>query len=168
MYTPNRRLAYRRAFTLVELAVVLTLTSILLSVLATSLHILLTAKASIEEQQNHARSVARFAFQFRADVHDANSATIEVPGKLRKLRLHLGKLRFIDYFVEKGTTIRYRWQSKKLVSKEQFRLDEESITAFELTDQPRQFAAVVVTTGKRATRIEAIVGRDHRFATGAE
>jgi prepilin-type N-terminal cleavage/methylation domain-containing protein len=61
----------RRGYTLIEMLVVITVSTVLLSVAVGVLHVLSRAERSGREHGNRATIVARLADQFRSDVHAA-------------------------------------------------------------------------------------------------
>ncbi len=69
--TPPERSAMRRGFTLIEVAVVVSITSLLFALCATTLIALMRLERQCAAEIAQDRAVARLASQFRADAHVA-------------------------------------------------------------------------------------------------
>lgn len=162
----------REAFTLVELVVVVSVMSLLLSMVAVLLHGMLYAHHRGLRQAAAGQSLMRLADQFREDVQAAESMEIE---NATTARLLAAGQPSITYRIDDRFVLR---QSRpdgpaSVDSRDAFTLPKNARIRLDLEEVGQQrFAVLSVTAptgpdGKapvwRATRVEAQLARDHRW-----
>jgi prepilin-type N-terminal cleavage/methylation domain-containing protein len=165
----------RRAFTLIELIVVLSLLAVLLPMAGGTIFFLLRAESRSADALREATALSQFSHEFRSDVHAARRAQITTkrpagPG--------------LAFVLDESVTVEYQPEGNGFVSRtmragetverrEQFRLGNAR-SKFEIADEGRE-VAVTVTPGNRGfattsdagppagIRIAAIVGRNAKL-----
>jgi prepilin-type N-terminal cleavage/methylation domain-containing protein len=168
----------RRGFTLIELIVALSLLATILPLAGGTVYLLLRAQTASADSLADAMILSRFANKFHADVHAAQSAYLDSDGSRieRPLVFKLEPRRTIMYAEgPDGAIVRTVRNDRGIERREEFRLagtrtrfelsaDRSTVTA---VHKPRAVAAsktTAVAGQLSAIRIEAVIGRDHRFA----
>lgn len=186
---PQRRLS-RDGFTLIELAVVIAVNSVLMAVAVGLLGTLLRSERTAQQHWEQTGTPGRLAAEFRRDVAAAETANV-APSKtsdnpsqsvapLNVLRLQGAGGRVIEYFSD-GQAIRRVERAKNAVARrEAFIMPGLAQVAFDLAEQEstvgRRAAPTLVTmtlplTGEQriapnSWRITARLAKDLRFAGG--
>jgi prepilin-type N-terminal cleavage/methylation domain-containing protein len=173
----SRRAPRRRGYSLVELLVVISVSSVLASVAVGLIGILMGVDRGGRRHLHETNALARLAQQFRADVAAAESASSDGP---HELHLRLSGGRVVDYASEAGQATREERLGQESQMHEQFSLPEEARLAFEVAaDQRPAMASASLAAandaagaGDSATvrlgwRVEAAVGRELRFSRQA-
>ncbi|BBO35271.1 type II secretion system protein [Lacipirellula parvula] len=176
----------RQAMTLIELLAVISACSVVLGLAAS---LLLTTMRSVNDTQRFftgERNALRLARQFRADMHQADGAKIELAAEdgVETLRLQFPDGQTVDYRQNNDRVLRLASLPDDLTAREEFILGDQLQVEFKELDAPRRWVlratanplptATDSTPGPRNVRktplrlaIEAIPGRDQRYATAA-
>jgi prepilin-type N-terminal cleavage/methylation domain-containing protein len=163
----------RRGFTLIEMLVVLAVSSVLLGITAVTLHGLLINQNSGRERLQSCRNINRLAEQFRNDAH----ARQEISAG--------GKEGIVEMAPASADGITISWQcfadrierterkGEKVISRETYMLPPATEAALQLQSQPDASVACILILPKQeaggllrapAMRIETVVGLDSRLA----
>lgn len=176
--TASRRRAPRRGgYSLVELVVVISVSSVLASVAVGLIGILMGVDRGGRRHLHETNALARLAQQFRADVSAAEDVASD--GR-HELHLRLTGGRAVDYASEAGQTTREERVGEDRQMREEFALPEEARLVFEVaSDQRLAIASASLAAANDAAgadhsatvrlgwRVEAAVGRDLRFSRNA-
>ncbi|WP_428306270.1 type II secretion system protein [Lacipirellula sp.] len=176
----------RQAMTLIELLAVISACSVVLGVAAS---LLLTTMRSVNDTQRFftgERNALRLARQFRADVHQADATTIELAAEEggETLRLQFPDGQTVAYRQAKDRILRLASLPDDRTAREEFILGDALHVEFKQLDDPSRWALhatanpLPTATDARSTpvnvretplrlAIEAIPGRDDRYATAA-
>ncbi|TWU12695.1 hypothetical protein CA54_15200 [Symmachiella macrocystis] len=170
----------RRGISLIEMIVVIGASSIILLVGAGMLHTLMRSERVATESLVHATNHARLAAQFRDDIHAATTVSIQgEPGADDVLQITNPNAAEILYSQQGRLLVRRETEATHPPRHEQFRLPVDVRIRFAINDSgPHKIADLSwnfvdddsMTSAERATRpplnplkIEAIIGKDHRF-----
>ena len=161
----------RSGYALVELLVVLTVASVMLTLCAGMIHLLLKLDRSGRTASETAADLARLARDFRADAHAA--APIVPPIRAAdRLALSLDGGKTVEYQVRPLDILRTLREGDKVRRYETYRRPSRSSAAIEVrAEGHRPFASLVVdrpSDGRddslyRDYRIEAELGKDRRI-----
>ena len=153
----------RQAFTLVELMIMLSASSVLMALAVGLVHRSMSASSLAKARANHQRALVRLADQFRNDIHQGD-AVDQLNADRLTLRLANGRL--VDYVVENRHCRRQESLGDDRRSLETFELLSGARVAFEQDDKP---ARVTLTVTREAAghgaeplvdaHVEAILGR---------
>lgn len=165
----------RRGISLVELLVVMSLGSVLLTTSAVVLHQIMHSHGKTRNFLAASRSGLRLSEQFRSDVHRAREVTTNQLDQDIVLRLQLGEAKVIEYSHVDGTVRRTQRDGEKTVSREEYSFPIGSHVAIHEESSPRLLRLSISTPGDPAgsaqpgfatavyLQIEAQVGRDSRY-----
>ena len=176
--TAGRRRAPRRGgYSLVELLVVISVSSVLASVAVGLIGILMGVDRGGRRHLHETNALARLAQQFRADVAAAEDLASDGP---HGLHLRLSDGRVVDYASEAGLATREERLGEERRAREQFALPDEARLAFEVAAEQRPaIASASLASANDAAgggdsaavrlgwRVEATVGRELRFSRQA-
>jgi prepilin-type N-terminal cleavage/methylation domain-containing protein len=165
-----------RAYTLVELLVVLTITSLVLTSVAVALTSLFRAEGNIRDRVNRAEIHARLGFQLRSDAHRA-SAVAPLPGENAPHGFVLSGpdgLR-VEYRTGAERVVRTVSRGDQIAHRDSFRLADQRRAEYEITGPPdRLLVSILIRHDPSAgrfpdnasadPRIVAAVGLDRRWA----
>jgi type II secretory pathway pseudopilin PulG len=168
----------RRGFTLIELMAVVTTTAIVMAVSAVLVHSLLRIDRDSRARAVEDMALAKMARAFRADVREAVGVKEdEAPeGSPSPLTLALPDGRSVAYRMGKGGLVRTRKAGDEAAGTETYRLPRRSSVRWHIEPEgePRAVGLVLLRRdgeGREGPseflRIEAMLGRDHRFEAGA-
>lgn len=173
----------RRGISLIEMMIVIGASSMVLLAGVGLLHRLMRSERVAAESLVHATNHARLSAQFRDDVHAATAATARgEPGADHILQLAAGDAAQITYSQQDRTLIRTETRQTQPTRHDQFHLPDDVRVRFAVSDaSPQKIAELTwervqadsatktATTHRRLNplRIEAIVGKDHRFQEAA-
>jgi prepilin-type N-terminal cleavage/methylation domain-containing protein len=170
----------RRGFTLVEVLVVITVSSVIMGIAVTLLYGLLLTQRTARDHLHRCHELDRLAEQFRRDVHLAtthNGADLTAGWQC-----HLPADRTVTYRAEPGGLVRVEHQGQVVRQRESFALPPNSVASIEVTNSRKDgrgpaIASLLVTPAgdnpgtsaqgppaARPVRIDAVLGRDHRFS----
>ena len=165
----------RSGYSLVEMLVAISISSVLASVALGLIGALIRADHSGRRHLHETQSLARLAGQFRADVALAEEA-LPADGAAR-LELRLPGGRAVEYATEPGRATREERLGGERRQREQFSVPEEARLTFEIGPDRRTAlataslaaaseagAAAGAKVARDGWRVEAIVGRALRFA----
>lgn len=156
----------RHGHTLIEMVVVIAITSAILGALTAVLVSSLRTSQAATNQWSHSRAVIELSRQLRADAHQASVARVEDHALV--LELTAGQIRYAQV----GAHLERRQQGE-VSAREVYRLDEGNDVAWTLAgDAPMFITCQLTPTTDSATttpdyvgtRIEVEVGRDRRVA----
>jgi prepilin-type N-terminal cleavage/methylation domain-containing protein len=167
----------RGGFTLIELLIVITLLGVILPLAGRMIYLLLRAQAASAEALTDSVTLTRFSQTFRRDVHAA-SGVAKSPGESSAqstLALKVQSPMAVTYeFNPAGTVSRTVSTGSSIARREQFRIRRARIR-FEVSKDGREIAAIQEplliggaspgesTLTPSTIRVEAVLGRDHRF-----
>ena len=166
----------RRGISLVELVVVLTACSAVLTTSAVLLHRVMHLHGKTRSFLSAQRNALRLSDQFRADVHRAGTVLENDRPDEAALRLRLLEGQIVEYRHELGVVRRTLSAGDQVVSREDFTFPPESKVAIRHTDSPPR--VVLTITNDPAMddspalksfaapvnlHAEASLGRDARF-----
>lgn len=170
----------RRGYALIELLVVLTVASVMLTLCAGMVHLLLKLDRSGRSASETATDLARLARDFRADAHAAGPIAPPVAppvGSADRLALTLDSGKTVEYQVRPLDVLRTLREGDKVRRYETYRRPSRSSVAIEVrAEGTKPFASLVVdrpADGRdnslyRDYRIEAELGKDRRINPRAE
>ena len=164
---------HRRGFTIIEMLVVISISTVLMGMGILLLHVLLKHQNTGREHLQSCRNINRLAEQFRRDVH----ATREISAGGKEGIME------IQPTSAEGTTIRWQCfagrierterQGDKIMGRESYLLWPATEAALQLQSQPDASVACIIISPKQqagelyrghAMRIETLVGLDSRLA----
>lgn len=153
----------RRAFTLVEMLIAISLGSSLLLLATQMIHQTMNVSRTNQDRADVALSESRFARQFRRDVHQAISFDLLDEGHLI---LSLSDNRECSYAFRAGNVERRLLQEGELLQVEAFNLGEGGVVTIEELSTPKRLSAKLVrVSGIRHLdpllnrKVEAVVGK---------
>jgi type II secretory pathway pseudopilin PulG len=177
----------RRAISLVELLVVISTSTVILTMSAVLIRRAMHAQSRARDFYNVERTALRLSEQFRRDVHHATSATALAENRPDAifLRLQLAGGQAIEYGRRNGALTRTVLQSDRVLSRDAFAfppdtdvtLSEQrsprrlvlSITAVPVdTPENRRKLAAAVHAQRVSLHVEAVLARDSRFVSAAD
>lgn len=161
--------ASQRAFTLVEVLMATTVTSVLMLTAMTFFAMLWRAEQHGRQNLADAHTLARLARQFRDDIHAANSVSDPQDNASAPLELHLPERMTVDYAISPGGLLRTERLGADVRRREDYRLPESrqvrwnvtgegSLTLVGLSLLPSDEVARRGTT--RIWRVEAMLNPD--------
>jgi prepilin-type N-terminal cleavage/methylation domain-containing protein len=160
----------RRGFTLLEMIVAMTIGAVLLGIAVSVIALLMGVEHSGREQLHQDAVTARLAQQFRDDVHAATRLAPAEAGKKGLWQLVLAPDRTVTYHLLPEVVKRDEAVAGKPARHESYTLPAgwSARLIAPAKDQPPLASLIVVPLGAlkdRDVRIDAVVGRDHRFTT---
>ena len=174
---------HRRAVSLVELLVVMSACTVLLSISASLIHRAMHAESRSRSFYSVERNALRLSQQFRHDVHQAISATVieTLSDADAFLRLTTSEAETLEYRRRDGVVLRAIMQDGKDLSRETYAFPASSRHVIREVGHPRRLVLTITADPKEmpeaggmqpwnqfATRVafqaEAILARDFRFA----
>lgn len=182
----NRFLNSRRALSLVELLVVMSGCSVVLTTSAALIHRAMHAQSRTRSFFDVERNALRLSGQFRRDVHRAIGTVANDPTDPDVfLRLELPDHQTVAYRHADGRVVRTLSRSGSRTSREEFSFTSANALELRQEEAPRRLILTITgvpderltTTGGRqfehfrdppvSVRTEAVLGRDWRFADPA-
>jgi prepilin-type N-terminal cleavage/methylation domain-containing protein len=160
----------RRAFTLIEMIVAISVAATLTGIAISLLLLMFRTAESGRTQLAQAQSLERLADQFRQDVHSAVGETVANGKNLHDWQFDLAANRVVQYTVADGVVSREQRSSAKDVQRESFRLPKDSTVAI-IVDRTTRPPIVSLTIERNEPslrpahpfRVDAALGRDLRF-----
>ena len=176
---PKRRRARpRRGFSLIEVLVVITVSSALVAAAVGLIHTMLRLQRGDQEQVRAEWALAGLAERFRDDVHAATALRpiATPPGQPSRPAwlLPLTSRREVEYRAEEGHLLRLEREGTKLVHREAFWLPRPAVVSIEAAAAGTaklvrlQIAvppAVAPDSPWRPVQIDAALALDHRFTS---
>lgn len=178
------RLIARHGFTLVELLVVISACSVILTTSVALIHRVMQTHQRTKEFFDVERVAVRLSDQFRRDVHQATEALVNVDamGEEPFLRLKLLNNQAIDYHHTDGRLRRMESREGMVTSREEFAFPDSVDLHIQETGSPRRVVLSLSTapdrgreTGQRSPyphhapvllQIDARLNRDAQVAQG--
>lgn len=172
----------RSGASIIEALVVIIVSSMMLSVGVALIHVLLRTERGVAKAVWYARGVSRAAEMWRNDVHAAQTAALVDPEHASdgRLELSLPEQKQVSYSVAGHALLRMVTQNGELRHRDKFYFRRGSSITLQIEEQPPLLRLVIYrpaasdrvggadsATGERAvrsSRIEALLGRDHRYA----
>ena len=161
----------RRAFTLIEMLVAISVGSVLMGIAVSLLLVLLGAEQSGRTHAERSESLQRLADQFRRDVHAAVGEVAAGGEDQHGCRLRLAGGESVRYAIGGGGLSREERKGSEVVRGESYALPKDSTTAIAIdrTTSPWTLSLTIVPNDAslgpgHEIRIDAVLGRDHRFA----
>jgi prepilin-type N-terminal cleavage/methylation domain-containing protein len=160
----------RRAYTLVEMIAAISVGSVLMGIAVSLVIVLLRAEQSGRTHAERSESLRRLADQFRRDVHAAVGETAGAEDR-HGCRLRFENKTSVQYAVNGNEVSREESVDAKTVRRESYVLPKASTAAVAVdrATSPWTFSLTIVPDdpslqSNREIRIDALLGRDHRFA----
>jgi hypothetical protein len=172
----------RTGMSLIELVVVVSASSVILTTCAALLHRVMRADSDSRSFGDIERNAARLSNQFRDDVHQASVASLDHSKTDNEvvLTLKLPKDQSLEYSCAAGRVLRMLTQNGKAVAREEFVFPEQSEFAVQERDSPKRIILSITTQPKASARdvrslktyhaipislrVEAVVNRDDVLA----
>jgi type II secretory pathway pseudopilin PulG len=165
----KKSVSARRATTLIEMIAVIALSSIIMGIIGIILNGAWRVENAMENQRVVMESIARFAAQFRDDVHRARSAEVSRGSSASTLTLTLPDERKIEYSIGAEAIERSVRQGDQIVQRESYTLQDGSSVDWRITTvRDRQQATAIIAypvdaqsaelTERRELHIDTIVG----------
>jgi prepilin-type N-terminal cleavage/methylation domain-containing protein len=173
----------RRAYSLVEMTVVMTVGAMLLGIAVTLLGSLLQAERSSSAQIERNATLSRLADRFRRDVHVARRRPVAEQNKAGEsiwrfdldggcsVRYVFGTRRVPDSAGGQDEVVREERAGKTVVRQESYRLPEDHMAEITIDGPPESPVVHLIVAPTDASsragheiRIDALAGRDCRYA----
>jgi prepilin-type N-terminal cleavage/methylation domain-containing protein len=120
----------RSGFTLIEMMVVISILTVMMSLVGMTFHLLLRTEKLVSQSFVTERAISRLAVQFRDDVHQAETGLLTSDANPGKYELALGDSRGIRvrYAATEKGLVRLSVDRDQVVSREDYRLPECQIS----------------------------------------
>jgi len=166
----------RRGYSLIEMLVVIAVSSVVIALAVALLQSLFTADRATRDHVAGQQSLRRLADDFRDDAHAAvKLAAVQAAADAKATpawELEMDASRKVRYAASTGRVVREETAAGKMLRREVYRLPDGSSAAIRLESGPPALAVLRVTSGGPADRgsgglplrIDAVLASDHRFA----
>ena len=145
----------RRAFTLVELVVVMSAGSVVMMLAIGSVHQAMALSAESRQRADHQRVAVRLASEFRQDVHRAVNAS----ESLQRVLLTMSDQSIVKYESKGNRVVRSVTRAEVTTYQDIFELRESCQSSLETIENPERVVLVVSNElGKIERRIVAVSG----------
>ncbi len=166
----------RRAFTLIEMLVSISVGSVLMGLALGMVHRTMRAESTARTNAQVERTAARLSRQFRHDIHQAQSISLDgQQTDTPSLRLMLSDQRPVTYQIERGRVLREQQQGDEQTHREVFSFpDDHSLLFAELAEPSRAVLTVehdtklVGISPQVRLHVEAVVGQFLRLSQTEE
>ena len=179
---------HRRAISLIELLAVMTGCSVILGLTASLLHQTMRAQSHTRDFFTVERNALRLSRQFRADVHAAETDSIDVvaddAGDSALLRLQLPDGQVVEYQRDAEKIIRLTSEGDAATTREEFALSETMKIAVHEADAPQRYLLSITSPAPQPSKdappssanvratpisleVEATPARDLRYSPAA-
>jgi prepilin-type N-terminal cleavage/methylation domain-containing protein len=165
----------RRAVTLIEMLVVIAVSTVLMGVAIGLLPLLRQAENSGRDHIDRTAAASRLADQFRRDIHAALRPVANEGGPKNQWHFALGADRTVAYRVLPGEVERVEQLAGKPVRRESYTLPPDCTVKIVLPGgaAPAMATLSVASSGPSSQagcemRVEALLGMDHRFVKPSE
>jgi prepilin-type N-terminal cleavage/methylation domain-containing protein len=154
----------RRGYTLIELVVVISMTSVLLVVVVGWLHQSLKFGSSMRERQRNHRSLTELAWQLRDDVRQSESIAVEDNNRL--VIKSLGG-NTTSYTLSNSKSVVERKENGSSNQQSQFELSDSSVAHWDTSEMPDWISLVVSKQpdGKFSPANQATTNKDSKSNT---
>jgi hypothetical protein len=169
----------RRGITIIEVLIVVTSVSMMLSLCAVSIQLLMKLNGDGVGRYSAAVALERLSRQLRDDAHLSESGQLDgdqkANGKPDQLRLDLTPDHWVVYQSQEGAVVRTESAAGKVVRRESFTLPAGGAAQFLLREEgPSRLVAMVVTRGPgksqteppRPLEVVAQIGKDRPLRSG--
>jgi hypothetical protein len=169
----------RRGITIIEVLIVVTTATMLISLCAVSIQLLMRLNGDGLARYGAAVALERLSRQIRDDAHSSESGRLggdqKADGKPASLRLNLTPDRWVAYQSEEGAVVRTESAAGKVVRRESYSLPAGGAAQFFLREEgPSRLVTVVVTRGSgksqteppRPLEVVAQIGKDRPRRSG--
>jgi prepilin-type N-terminal cleavage/methylation domain-containing protein len=160
----------RRAFTLIEMLVTVSIGAVLMSIAISLLMALSEAEQGGRTHVEQNRAIQRLADQFRRDAHAAEDVVVDGSSP-KEWQLKLTGNEVARYAVKGDDLAREERTGTKVIRRESYQLPKDSTAAIAVdrVANPPIVSLTLVpndasTQSDREIRIDAVLGRDRRFA----
>jgi prepilin-type N-terminal cleavage/methylation domain-containing protein len=162
----------RRGFTLLEMVVAISVSTVLMGIAVTTLIALLRNQNTGREHLQYCRSIERLAEQFRRDVHGAEKISAGEKEGIMEIPAASAEGATIRYQCFAGQIERTESKGGKIVSRESYILAPATEAALQVKSPPEGSVASIVISPRAqaggafcacAVRIESVVGLDKRL-----
>ena len=159
----------RRGITIIEVLIAATAVSLLISLCAVSIQLLMKLNADVQGRFSAAVTLERLARQVRDDAHASDAAQVVADKQPASLRLRLEADHVVEYQSGDGGVVRTESRAGKVIRHETYVLARGGVGQFELRDEgSHKMVALVVTHAPaksqteppRALEVLALRGKD--------
>jgi len=165
----------RSAKSLIELMVVISVAFTMLAVAANSMHLLLDVERTSTASVVGTTNFSRLANLFRDDVHAGRSVSLipEQNEQVSTLEIQMSDVQKTVYSIQDDRVVREVRHSQEVKHSDQFSLpagtnifkvDGPNVSFVHRRNYSDSKRAQSSTATSREIRVDAVVGRDHRFA----
>ena len=161
----------RRAFTLIEMIVAISVGAVLMGIAMSLLVVLLGAERSGRAHVERSETLQRLADQFRRDVHAAVGEVVVKGEKGQEWQMELTGNCIVRYTVAADGVSREERMESRDVRRESYALQKDSTVAIAVDRATSPSVVTLTIEPKDASsrpgheiRIDAVLGRDRRFA----
>ena len=145
----------RRGITIIEVLIAATAVSLLMSLCAVSIHLLMKLNADVQGRFSAAVTLERLARQVRDDAHASETAQVVADKKPAGLRLRLEADHAVEYQSGDGGVVRTESRAGKMIRHETYILARGGVGQFELRDEgSHKMVALVVTHAPAKSKTE--------------
>lgn len=179
IHTPPHSLSVRRGVSLIELMIAIGLGGVILTLGIGLLHLLLRTDDNLHSSLKRRQTVSQLSDAFRRDVHaarDVKRVWQQDTDEFKGLSLQLATDHEVKYTADDHILIRTETRNQETLQTARFRFSPGSEILFE-SPTPKDLAIVIRNPNtspnsprvidprapRRELRIQAVVGRDHRF-----
>ncbi|NOZ40319.1 MAG: prepilin-type N-terminal cleavage/methylation domain-containing protein [Planctomycetes bacterium] len=163
----NNPRAFPRAFTLVEMMVSISVGSVLMALALGMVHRTMRTESTANTNAKVERTAARLSRQFRHDIHQAESVSLDnQQPDAALLRLMLTDQRPLTYRIENGGILREQQQSDERTQREFFGFPENFTLQFAQLSEPARITLtlehdtqLVGIAPQIRLHVEAVVGQ---------
>jgi prepilin-type N-terminal cleavage/methylation domain-containing protein len=159
----------RRAFTLLELTIAVSVSTVFIGIAVGLLQGLLQLGSAARSEARSANVLGALAQQFRADVHQATTAEAE-SGRNKSLSLRLPGGRSVVYQIKPREISRHEQGGNGPAREESYAINPQATAAIEVEKGPVKMVSLSIRSpgpaAGPAIRIRAALARDHRFVMG--
>ena len=163
------RNVYRRGTSLVEVVVAMSVATVILSLSVGTIHLLLRAERNTARSVWIGSTLSRVSQLFPRDAHAAGTAEVLAADAEQGARLQfkLPDGHSVQYAIDAHSLTRTALSDNNAPHRDVFHFSPGTLIRFERESRPDLVAVIIERpTGKegsRILRIDAILGRDHRF-----
>jgi prepilin-type N-terminal cleavage/methylation domain-containing protein len=163
----------RRALTLIEMIVAITVAATLTGIAMSLLLVMFRTERSGRTQLAQAQSLARLADQFRQDVHAAVGETVDGRKDPHHWQFHLAANQIVQYTVAGDVLSREQRGDSKDLQRESYSLPKDCTVAITVDRTANPPVVSLTVEPNEASlrpahpfRVDAVLGRDLRFSEG--
>jgi prepilin-type N-terminal cleavage/methylation domain-containing protein len=166
----------RRGYSLVEMLVVITIASLVLTTVAVALHSLFRVDRDLRQELVQSMALSRISLALRMDAHEAISTTIEPVGEEpREIVFAHAEGRSVSYTLDEARIVRRLQQGGQVKHREVYAFPEDTVLTLRMEELESKQVVILeivhqvgeiedATDSLRKRRIEAVVALDADYA----